>query len=136
MRCPPAEEVAADRVKRRRYHRAIGRLRPLLVLALLASACGQTAGAHPAAVTRANSTAPSPAPSSTPAEHVVTGPPRILPKAPQFRPPSPAPRIPGGPNISAYRGLGTWIDVYSENDVYGPQAFGDAATTVRRDRKS
>src|SRR5205823_6507508 len=35
-----------------------------------------------------------------------------------------------GPDLSAYRGLGTWIDVYDQSDVFGPAAFGDPAGSV------
>jgi hypothetical protein len=104
-------------------------LRPLVVLALLASACGQTAlptvgAAHP--------TQAPPSQRPTPSAIDATKLPRVPPREPKVRatPPS-SPRSPATADISAYGGLATWIDVYSENDVFGPQAFGDAATTAR-----
>jgi hypothetical protein len=96
-----------------------GYLRFLVGLAL-AAACRQTAGAHPVVAAHPTQAPTSPHPTPTPS------------RAPGVRTtPPPSPGSPASPDISAYRGLGTWVDVYSENDVFGPQAFGNAATTVR-----
>lgn len=96
---------------------------------LLASACGQVAGAH--------SQVPAP-PSITPSP-VVTGMSPIATTHPTAAPSPPRqshlprtnPAHVAGPDLSAYAGLGTWIDVYSETNVFGPQAFGDPLTTTR-----
>src|SRR5206468_2477842 len=63
---------------------------------------------------------------SAPPSQSIPSPTRTFDPSPH---PSPTPN--SGPDLSAYRGLGTWIDVYDQSDVFGPRAFGDPAHSVR-----
>jgi hypothetical protein len=101
----------------------------LVALALTATACGPYQRAHE--VTTPPQTAP-PARS----ERVVPSPRSSRPAGSTVGSPSSRNRSqqPSGdrsrPDLSAFRGLATWIDVYDQSDVFGPRAFGDPARSV------
>ena len=97
-------------------------------LLLMAPACGQVAAAHRNVVQPTLN--PSPVATVTQPVQSPVAPPKKHPAPRHSSTPKPT-HVDAGPDLSAYQGLGTWIDQYSENDVYGPQAFGVAATTVR-----
>ncbi|MFL5796437.1 MAG: hypothetical protein ACJ77A_00705 [Actinomycetota bacterium] len=115
----------------------------VLALVLIVPACGPYARAHRTATPVSPSGVPgrAPEPSITPQQ---TGASQVHPESPaptvassRATNPSPAPGdsytspcAPSGPDLSAYRGLGTWIDVYDQSDVFGPAAFGDPTTSV------
>jgi hypothetical protein len=118
--------------------------RKLIVLALAVSApaCGPYAREHravtpppPIPTTAPQVSAPSPIPSIAPAPSATSALPTPAAPSPVPSPnpaqsPSPRPTPPAGPDLSAYRGLGTWIDIYDNSDGFGPQAFGDPAASV------
>jgi hypothetical protein len=127
----------------------------VLALAVMASACGAyahrtsppetsapiTSGAATSApLASGPTTGPLVQPSDPPAS---TGPVTSSPSPAHHRPstrpkpsPSPRPSEPAGPDLSAYGGLGTWIDIYDNSDVFGPQAFGDAVASVAEMRRA
>jgi hypothetical protein len=74
-----------------------------------------TASPSPNPPGRTPSPSPSPKPSSTPS-------------------PEPSPK-PAGPDLSAYGGLGTWVDIYDNADVFGPHAFGNPAAWAAKMRR-
>jgi len=122
----------------------------VLVLALAASACGPFSRAEPAATPTpptappaTSAFVPTTAPPTTapPTSDAFTTAPSAEPTATHRRsprpPPSPAepspeppPPSPAAPDLSAYGGLGTWVDIYDNSDVFGPQAFGDPSRSV------
>jgi len=88
-------------------------------------------------------TAPVPTTAVTTASEATTEPPATSAPAPTTNPPAttrpksrpkpkpkPKPPKPDGPDLSAYAGLGTWIDHYDNDDQFGPQAFGEPAADV------
>ena len=106
--------------------------RAVVVVVLLLAACGQVSGVHRAprvepASPVATRASVAPVPSETPS-----------PARNPFRPAGPKPKhsqtktphASTTPGLSAYRGLGTWIDVYSQANVFGPGAFGHARAIV------
>jgi hypothetical protein len=138
------------------FHRRARLVVLSLTLSVLAAGCGaipqantSTAAATPSSM--APTTAPKPSPprphpskgkaqrhDSPPAEPSEPAPspsatdPLSTPKPPKPKP-NPTPTVtPAGPDIFAYGGLGTWIDHYDNDDVYGPTAFGDPAAWVRQ----
>jgi hypothetical protein len=131
---------------------------PLLTLSVAAAGCGAlpqasrspAAPSQPSMAPSGPTTAPQP-PASSPKPHRSKGQGHASPSAKPGEPapspssgdpfatptPTPTPTVtPAGPDLFAYRGLGTWIDHYDNEDVYGPAAFGDPAAWVRQMKRN